>query len=252
VKPIVDGDIVAYRAAASAENESLDVCLWRVDDTIRLIKEAAKNFIESSLYLSGSGNFRKTIDPEYKLNRKDKTKPKWLQAARDHMVSKYGAEIVDGMEADDALGINQTDNTLLCTIDKDLLMIPGHHYNWVKEEFREVSLIDGVRHFYKQMLIGDPTDNVVGVRGLGPVKAGKMLDPVTDPYLMYEIVRDTYCNNIRFLKNANLLWIMRKPNEMWQDAHPELYKELKQDDNSTEEEADVEDSEGQDQVQVPV
>jgi hypothetical protein len=230
MKPIIDGDIVAYRCSASAENEDESVCHWRIDDSIRLIKEAARNFIESSIYLTGSNNFRKKIDPLYKANRADKIKPKWLQSSRDYLVSKYGAEICEDMEADDALGINQTEDTLLCTIDKDLMMIPGHHYNWVKEKFFTVDFIQGYQHFYKQMLIGDTSDNVVGVKSIGPVKSGKMLDSITNPYIMYEIVRAAYNDDKRFCKNANLLWIMRSPNEMWQDAHPLLYKELQEDD----------------------
>jgi 5'-3' exonuclease len=251
-KPLIDGDIVAYRAAASTENEPLDVCLYRIDDTMRVIKEACKNFLESSTYLTGTDNFRKVVCPNYKANRKDKIKPRWLKESRDYLISRHGAEVINGAEADDALGWSQTDNTIICTIDKDLLMIPGLHYNWVKEVFAEVTPIAGYRHFYKQMLIGDPTDNVVGIYGLGPVKAGKMLDSFIDTYLMYQTVKQAYGGDLeRFLKNANLLWIMRKPGEMWQDAHPELYKEL-QDDISAEEKDADETGEGEAEVQVSV
>lgn len=251
-KPLIDGDIVAYRSAASTENEPLDVCLYRIDDTMRIIKEACKNFLESNTYLTGTDNFRRKVCPDYKANRKDKIKPRWLKESRDYLISRHGAEVIDGAEADDALGWGQTDNTIICTIDKDLLMIPGLHYNWVKEVFSEVTPISGYRHFYKQMLIGDPSDNVVGIYGLGPVKAGKMLDPFIDPYVMYQTVRQAYgSDHKRFLKNANLLWIMRKPGEMWQDAHPTLYKEL-QDDIGTEEKNVVETGEGETEVQVSV
>ena len=250
MKPIIDGDLISYPCAASAENETEAICHWRIDDSIRLIKEAAKNFIESSIYLTGSNNFRKTVDPLYKANRADKLKPKWLESARDYLVSKHGAIVVDGMEADDALGINQTEHTVLCSFDKDLLMIPGNHYNWKKEKFTVVQWPEDYRHFYKQMLIGDTTDNITGVRGIGPVKAGKMLDSAEDPLEMYQIVRDTYNHHTRFIKNANLLWIMRKPNQMWQDAHPVLYKELLDDDAYTEEIYAQEADRESDQVQV--
>ena len=68
----------------------------------------------------------------------------------EYLVKEYKAEVCDGQEADDALGINQTDQTIICTIDKDLLMIPGQHYNFVKEEFKTVTYLDGLKHFYMQ------------------------------------------------------------------------------------------------------
>jgi hypothetical protein len=49
-----------------------------------------------------------------------------------------GAVVVDGMEADDALAIEQTQYNLdmgeecsvICSRDKDLRQVPGYHYGW--------------------------------------------------------------------------------------------------------------------------
>jgi 5'-3' exonuclease len=80
-------------------------------------------------------NFRYDIYPEYKANRKDMQRPKWLQVVREHLVTDWKATVTDGIEADDAMGIAQCTehdgDSMICSIDKDMLMIPGHHYNFV-------------------------------------------------------------------------------------------------------------------------
>jgi hypothetical protein len=75
------------------------------------------------------------------------------------------------MEADDLLGINQTKDTIICTIDKDLRQVPGQHYNFVKDEIFTVNLQEGLLWFYTQMLTGDASDNISGIRGIGLKKA---------------------------------------------------------------------------------
>ena len=57
------------------------------------------------------------------------------------MQSRYGAQVIDGMEADDALALAQTDKTAIATIDKDLLMVVGRHYNYVKQTWQDVTCL---------------------------------------------------------------------------------------------------------------
>ena len=51
------------------------------------------------------------------------------------------------------MGIYQMANkdTVICSIDKDLLMIPGEHYDFVKGIYREQFTIPAIRHFYRQL-----------------------------------------------------------------------------------------------------
>jgi 5'-3' exonuclease len=105
---LIDADIVAYRCACTCEEETTgEVVLFRVNDLMgRIIQSVdADSFVG---YLSGGSNFRKEIDPEYKANRKDKPKPKWLERCREHLVTNWDCIITDGIEADDALGMQQT------------------------------------------------------------------------------------------------------------------------------------------------
>lgn len=59
-------------------------------------------------FIGGEDNYRYQIYPEYKANRTDKPRPTWLQDVRAFLVEEWKAEIVNGQEADDMLGIIQT------------------------------------------------------------------------------------------------------------------------------------------------
>lgn len=225
---LIDADIVAYRAAASCEKQGIVtedawVAKARVDSTMRLIIENTKADSHKA-FLTGSENFRHKINPEYKANRKDVRRPEWLQSAREHLVIHWGASVEDGQEADDALGIYQcsTDNTVLASIDKDLLMIPGKHYNWVKDEHREQTELEAIRHFYWQLIMGDKTDNIMGYDGLArqvvPKKLEWAMTELSDCLIeetMFHLVDGMYSDSAIMLMNGQCLWIRRKENEIW-------------------------------------
>lgn len=247
---LIDADLVAFRCAATVqEYEPVDVAIYRVDVLMRQILEATESEQYKS-FLTGRGNFRKVINTEYKANRKDKEPPCYLQDCREYLIKEWNAVVSDGVEADDLLGIEQTDETVVCSLDKDLLMIPGVHFNWTKLEYTHVDQLDGLRTFYKQMLIGDRSDNIFGVDKIGPVKAAKLIDHLEDEQDMYDIVLGLYNDEYsRFIMNAQCLWIMQNKGETWghrsQHLHfssvfrQELEKELEfmkslKDDTSTE------------------
>jgi len=229
---LIDGDLVAYRCAATCKEEDpVDVSLYRVDKLIREIIEAA-DCEQYQVWLTGSGNFRKDINPNYKANRKDMVPPVYLQDSREFLVTEHGARLAHNMEADDMLGINQTDDTIIASLDKDLLMIPGKHFNWTKQILGDYTVVTeemGWKHFWKQMLIGDTSDNISGVRGLGPVKSAKLIDPCETNEECMDVVLGLYDDWDRFLINANCLWIMRHKDSIWyQDLGLTLPDELQQ------------------------
>lgn len=174
------------------------------------------------IYLTGEGNFRDeiaTIQP-YKGNRDPENKPFYYKELREFMVEHYLACVVDGMEADDAMGIHQSTSeagtTIICSLDKDMDMIPGWHYNWVKGFKYYVDDTMALRAFYTQLLTGDVTDNIRGVSGIGPVKAAKILAGKESEYDLYEACVQAYQGNlIELNENAQLLWIKRTPHDMW-------------------------------------
>jgi len=145
MKALIDHDLVVFRCAASAENDSLNIAIHRVEALLDelLTKTGADSY---RAFLSGKSNFRKTIYPEYKANR-TAPKPIHLEALREYALEKQNAELApDTLEADDALGINQTDDTMIVSLDKDLLMVPGKHFSWEINARNRRCLILSVMH----------------------------------------------------------------------------------------------------------
>jgi 5'-3' exonuclease len=233
VRALLDGDIYAFRSASSAENEDVGIAIWRMEEMIDNTL-AETNAEEFSIFLSGDTNFRNDIYPEYKANR-TAPKPRHLKACKQYLVEKYKAEVADNCEADDLLGIAQCANldkgsgplTIICSLDKDLRMIPGLHYSfeisgtsslgkkWVKPmEIVTVEPFEGLRRFYTQVLTGDPTDNVKGAAGIGKVKAERLLRDCTTEQELYEAV-EPFFHEDELLMTGQCLWIFRKPNDRW-------------------------------------
>ena len=223
MKALIDGDLISYINAASAEGDPEQIALLRVDRHIRDILEYTK-CSEYNIFISGGDNFRKEINPEYKAHR-TQPKPIHLEVCNRFLVDEWNAIVTDGYEADDALGCAQNKDTIICSLDKDLLMIEGKHYSWPivrkgkiirDHSIVDVSYLDGIKHFYKQMLIGDTADNIVGVKGIGKVGAAKIIDPLDTEERMFNLVKQLYFDEIveeqgesRFNMNANCLWIWR-------------------------------------------
>ena len=170
-----------------------------------------------TLYLTGKGNFRHDIYPEYKAGRPPK--PLVYQQVRQHILDDLRTEEVEGMEADDALAIAQTDSTVICSVDKDLLMVTGNHYNFVKHVHSYTTPEEGTRRFYTQLLTGDNVDNIPGLKGIGPKKAEKILEDCITEWEMYRKVIVSYVDShieesIEYtekevLRNGRLLWMVR-------------------------------------------
>jgi len=216
MKCLVDTDIVVFRAAASAENEEEAwIACARADTIIQDILHDTKADVYE-LWLTGKDNFRYKVFPEYKGNRRDAYRPKWEVAVKDYLVAQWDANWSVGCEADDMLGVRQcelscnSDESVICTIDKDLKMIPGGHYNFVKKEKFYVSDEEGLRFFYTQLLTGDTTDGIKGVPGIGKVKAEKLLSSLSTEAEYFQTVRDQYSCDEEMLMNARCLWIWRK------------------------------------------
>jgi DNA polymerase-1 len=224
MKALIDADIVAYRVACTLqEDDAEDFVYARAEDLVDQILVNTEA-TEYRLFLTGKNNFRYSIYPEYKAHRPTE-KPFWLEKCRQYLIATFNAEVIDGQEADDALGIAQTEDTIICSIDKDLLMIPGRHYNFVKDEFQEVTNNSGMRHFYMQCLTGDRSDNIKGIEKIGPKKAEKILAGCVTEQEMFNAVREAYSNDEEFLMNGRVLWIRRKENEDWKDRFNELVQE---------------------------
>ena len=225
---LIDGDVIVYRigfASQKKDKETGEI----VPDPESFALHSCKLFITDilketgctsyKLFLTGKDNFRHKVRSDYKANRKGAEKPVHYNLIREYMQQHFNAQVVHGMEADDAMALLQTDDTCIATIDKDLLMVPGLHYNFQKHEFTEVSEDEGTRFFFEQMLTGDKVDNITGIRGIGPVKAKRLLEE-TPREDWEDMVLQKYEEEFtpdgfqRAIENSMLLWMLQRNRSM--------------------------------------
>jgi len=220
ITALIDADSLYYAVGFSSNDAEEYIAIARLEETMTklcmdLDCEDYKGF------LTGKGNFRDSIavTVPYKGQRVSE-KPVHLQALRDHLVNSWGFEVVNGIEADDAVGIAayavSEDESIMVHIDKDLNQFRGWHYNYRKKEKYYVSEFEGLHSFYTQILTGDRIDNIIGLKGIGPVKAKRILEECTNENELYEAVLKAYeGDQQRVLENAQLLWLQRSPNQTW-------------------------------------
>ena len=253
MKALIDADIFAYEFGSCTDSEYKPLA-WplvqaRVQARLDKIMEATQADTYQ-LYLTSDdkSNFRykiATIRP-YKGHRPTE-KPHYYNHIRNFLIEQRGAQEVTGMEADDALSIeqhkwlkenpgqtkqepngNRAGHTVICSRDKDLDMVPGWHYNWGAGNQKEQPMwwqdeISGLRCFFKQLLTGDPVDNIPGLFGVGRssslLDVLDVLDNVSDMYNhcldQYEKRFGSYAEQF-LIENARLLWMLREEGELWQ------------------------------------
>lgn len=248
--PLIDADILCYEICWGVEygkeyippfeqvGDALDL---RIANILAEIETTA----QPKLFLTGSSNFRfdlATTKP-YK-NRDHDKRPYHFDNIRAYMVGMYGATIIEGMEADDAMCIeaNKDPNAyIICTRDKDLRMQTCWHYGWElgKQPRYGPAFVSylgewidgripavGIRLFYYQLLVGDTVDNIPGLPGCGPVKAKSALKKCNTEIEMYEICADLYKTKYgsewydKLLEQGRLLWMV---NELNEDGSPKMW-----------------------------
>lgn len=202
-----------------------------VQNALNILHSMVKTLLRNTdadcytVYLTGKGNFREGVAKQRPYKEKRPPKPTHYQACRDYLVNRYSAEVTDGQEADDALGITQCaaepGTTVICSIDKDLLMIPGLHYNIVSEESTTICEDEAILKFWHQMITGDPTDTIPGLKGKGKKFADTLIEELYgDPESIYTEVAHLYEAQFGedwkdvFNEMCQLLWIRREQDEM--------------------------------------
>lgn len=202
---LIDADVLVYEASWRSQ-ETID---WG-DDQLSSVADlaAARQDLDAAVdgILAATGsdraimaltdsdrsaNFRRGLLESYKAHRETpgSHRPLAYKGLRAWVRKHYEFRQLRGIEADDTLGILATVEQvkglrlppvmerIICSIDKDLLTVPGRHYNWRKPELgiRVVTEAEADREHMLHTLIGDRTDGYPGAPGIGKVRAERVL-----------------------------------------------------------------------------
>lgn len=226
MKALIDYDIVLHRVGYTTDNDAQWIARARTNEMIEgILTDTNADEYQGWLSDSRENNFRTKMYPLYKATRQA-PRPVHYDYIKQLLIEEWGAKIAHNMEADDALGIAQDKelriysgdegtnshiyDTIICSIDKDLLQIPGFHYNFVKKEHKEIGNYEAIRNFYEQILIGDTSDNVPGVSGIGKVKAPKYLEGAETELELFGIVKEIYLSSFKAVDGWSMQDVLEK------------------------------------------
>jgi hypothetical protein len=271
--PLIDGDVIRYELGFSGEYDEIDentnekihhIREWEfvqelVDNKIKFISEEAGGVQPPVLFLTGSSlstriinrtnrysgspdirldvPFREVVavTKPYKGTRKG-DKPFHFDNITAYLLANYDCRVSNGLEADDLMAMEQfnREDTIICTRDKDLRMVPGWHYGWEcgKQPSFGPELVDargwlklnhkkelkgvGLKFFFAQMLTGDTVDNIPGCKRVGDVGAMKLLEPCNTKreheLAVIAAYQNAYPDNWKDMieEQSKLLWMVRE------------------------------------------
>jgi hypothetical protein len=193
MKAIIDADSMSYLLGWGFKDleqsiENYGKVIQATDQFVNDILTATN----SSSYMGFLGGvhptFRHMMNSGYKAKR-GLTKPDWYNrwaGVVNHRLKNYWKfNYIEGIEAEDAVSMiakhyNYID-VVVAHIDKDLMQIPGLHYNYDKQVASHISEVEAAKNLFKQVITGDPTDDVPGLVGVGKVGAEKALSAGVNP-----------------------------------------------------------------------
>lgn len=217
---------------------------------VKSVNKKLKHQGEEEIEFKPNFRFETAKKKEYKGQRIQQ-KPFHYANIREYMLANYECVISYGVEADDMICVELIRNgdqlsVICCSRDKDLRMVPGMHFGWEcgrqpqfgpqRVDFlgelrlskdRKVVKGEGIKFFYSQLITGDSTDNIPGLRDGGPVLAFESLADLGSEELLFECVAGLYEAKyggdwrVEMQEQADLLWMIRELNE---DGTPVKYK----------------------------
>lgn len=149
------------------------------------------------------GNRSVTVDVPYERYHMD------MAGVVGSVGKKYAVLIKEDLEADDVVSFLQNEHTFIYSEDKDLKQVPGHHYDWGRNALTEISEEDAVDMLAMQLLTGDTSDNIPGLKGIGKITAEKILEGVAVERKFARVVKE-YIKNYGTVNGIDIFC------EMWQ------------------------------------
>jgi len=231
----LDADSILFKVAHNHVDTELDFAEMyeQYHDQVRQIvnRIEEEGFVidyVTHFFSTCSKNFRYEIDSTYKANREKTPLTEIVKHFKWYVISVLEAEgeltkYSDTLEADDliawAVELNEQHYPIVASIDKDLKQIPGAHFDYYKKkigedeqgnvltDFRGFSYTtpqEGYEMLLESLLIGDTSDNIKGVKGIGKVKAKKLLKERNNFGKLRAVV-EAYGDSKRLRNNIKLM-----------------------------------------------
>ncbi len=212
---LVDGSSYLYRAFFASQQADLRTSDGVPSGAVRVVTSMLRSLINqypesriAVIFDAKGKTFRDEIFAEYKSHRPPMPDDLRLQIEPIHKIIRaMGLPLIveDGVEADDVIGTmalqatQQGCDILISTGDKDMAQLVNQHVTLINTMTNTVMDAEGVKEKYGihphliidfLALVGDKSDNIPGVPGVGEKTALAMLQGIGGISVLYERLDD--------------------------------------------------------------
>ena len=187
---LIDADSIVYIVAWHHKDSEEFFVVQAVDSIVTEIlrKTDATHYLGS---FTADTHFRYTVYKyaDYKGHRGEKPEwvGKWEVFIKNYLMEQWGFVMPINCEADDVLSgypyvMEEPMEVVYCSPDKDLRQLQGMHFDYKNMDGSIETVLEDQADYNLclQLLMGDSTDNIKGLPGMGEVKAKKLLGECTD------------------------------------------------------------------------
>lgn len=197
---LIDADSLMYFSSYGSEEDQLlseTKLSEKIFDILNIVGNSY-NIEKYYVFVKGNSNFRYKIFPEYKKNRPKKHPI--IDVLNKYLVDNFNAVESHNAESDDyVFSYSQLpeykNRVIICSVDKDLLQIPGLHYDYQKNKFHVIDEETARYNLAIQMIMGDAADGIPCLKGYGPKKAQNLINKNMTAFQQTKIILKEYQKN---------------------------------------------------------
>jgi 5'-3' exonuclease len=216
---LIDGDSLIYY---SMVKDTLEEAIQNLDERIQSILDAC-NTTKYVGFLTTGKCFRYDVYADYKAKRTKSNRSIFFYALKEYVQQTYKFTYHPYLEADDIVSYYSytgKEKVIICSPDKDVLkQCVGMHYNYGKSEFVHTSPDEAIKFLWVQTLMGDSTDNIKGIPGVGIKTAENWLKDRTKDFEAFTLRKYVeYYGMVEgiheFYKNFRLVYLLKTEDDM--------------------------------------
>lgn len=185
---IIIFDIDSLLFSCSLNVETIEEAIFKYDEIyMSIINTVEDDYIIDDIYNYGCaiGNYRKTINIQYKANRKSSSIPELLNELKQYVLENYNVIQGHGLETDDLVARKwkeNKENSIIISIDKDYRQFPAliYNYHYLHKRFYDITEAEAKYNFAEQLIVGD--ENINYCKGYGKAYAKKLFKDCESDY----------------------------------------------------------------------